>query len=136
MGPPKSPPKMLRTSLPGPIGLAAAELGLLVEVVVGDGVGGAVVLVGGAVKSVGAGLGDEADLRAGGAARVGVGVAGDDAELLDGVLGFAKDAEEGEAAKLVVVVDAVERDVALVGALAVDGATRLSSSPACSGGGI
>ncbi len=80
------------------------------------------VLVEGAVEVVCAGFGDKADLGAGGAAGVGVGVAGGDAELFGGVLGGAEDAGEGEAAQLIVVVDAIEGDVALIGTAAVDGA--------------
>ena len=122
MGPPADPPKMLRISLPGTLGSAEWRLGLLVEPVVGNGEGGTVVLVGRAVELVGSGLGDHADLGARGAAGVGVGVAGDHAELFDGILGCAKNTGEGKAVDLIVVVDAVDGDVALVGAAAVDGA--------------
>ena len=80
----------------------------------------AVVFVGRAVELVGSGLGDHADLRAGGAASIGIGIAGGDAKLFDGVLGLAQDAGECVAVDLIVVVDAVEGDVALIRTAAVD----------------
>ena len=98
----------------------AVKLGLLVEEVVGDRDGRAVVFVDCTMELVGAGLGDEADLRAGGAAGVCVGVAGGDAKLFNRILGLAKHAGKGKAVDLVVVVDTVDGDVALVGAAAVD----------------
>jgi hypothetical protein len=83
------------------------------------------------MELVGAGLGDEADLCSGGSSGVGVGEAGGDAKLLDRILGLAKDASEGEAVDLVVVVDTVHGDVALIGPAAIDSAT-----PAVLHGGI
>ncbi len=69
------------------------------------------------------GLGDEADLSAGGAPGIGVGEAGGDAKLLNRILGLAKDPSKGKAVDLVVVVDTVHGDVALIGATAIDSAT-------------
>ena len=51
---------------------------------------------------------------------IGIAIASGDAEFFDGVLGLAQHAGEGVSVHLVVVVDAVEGDVALVGAAAVD----------------
>ena len=68
-------------------------------------------------------IGDHADLGARGTAGISIGICGDDAELLDGVLGLAEHASEGVAIHLVVVVDTIDGDVALVRAAAVHGAT-------------
>ena len=65
------------------VGLAITQLRLLHEPVVGAGESVAVVLVQRSVKSVGAALGDERDLRSGGAALVRVVVRGSNAEFLD-----------------------------------------------------
>src|ERR1700686_3282729 len=75
------------------------------------------------MELVGAGLGDEADLRTGGASGVGVGEAGGDAKLLDRILGLPKDTGEGEAVYLIVVVNAVNCNIALIGTATIDCAT-------------
>ena len=85
----------------------------------------AVVLVERAVQFVGAALGHQRHLRAGGAAAVGVGVHGGDAELLHRIRGHAQDAGEGVAVHLVVDVHAVQRDVGLVALAAVDRAVAV-----------
>src|SRR5260370_34289870 len=54
---------------------------------------------------------------------VGVGEAGGDAKLLDRILGLPKDTGEGEAVDLIVVVNAVNCNVALIGAAAIYRAT-------------
>ena len=75
------------------------------------------------MEPVGAGLGNEADLCAGGASGIGVGETSGDTKLLNRILGLTKDASEGEAVDLVVVVDTIHGDVALIGAAAIDSAT-------------
>ncbi len=67
----------------GTVGQPRFQFALLVEVVVGDGVGGPEVLITRPMKFVGAGLGDHRHLRPRGTALIRVGVAGDHAELLD-----------------------------------------------------
>ena len=81
---------------------------------------GPVVPVSRAVIFVGSRLGDHADLRTGRAALIGVGKTGGYAELFDRVLGFTQHTGEGIAIHLVVVVDTVDGDIALVGPAAVD----------------
>ena len=93
---------------------------VLEEVLVGDDVVRAIVLVERAMKLVGSALGDEVDLCAGGAARGRGAVGGGDAKFLSGVERGAQDAGEGGAEDLVVVVESVESDVALVRASAGD----------------
>ena len=68
---------------------------------------------------VGAAFGDEGDLGAGGAAEIGVGTGGDDAELLDSVERDAEGGGEAGARVLIVGIDAVERDVRLIGLTAI-----------------
>ena len=102
------------------VGLAVLQLRLLDEVIVGAGDGVAVVFVERAVEIVGAALGDESDLSAGGTAAIGVVVGGGDAKFLHGVEGDGEHGSEGVAAGLVIDVDAIESDVALVAARAVD----------------
>ena len=65
---------------------------------------------------------DERDLRAGGAAGVGVGVGRGDAELIDRLTCGAQGTVEGIAEDLIVVVYAVQGEVGLVLARAVDDA--------------
>ena len=84
------------------------------------------------MKSVGAGFGDHGDLRARRASLVGISASGGDAELFNRVLGFAEHAGEGVATHLIVVVHAVEGDVALIGAAAVD---RAGAAVVGGGGG-
>jgi hypothetical protein len=93
----------------------------LIEEIVGDGVGGPVVLVECAVVAIGPALGDQVDLSAGGAACLGGPVGGGDAKLLGGVEGRAQDAGEGIAVDLVVVVQSIKGNVALVRAPAGNG---------------
>jgi hypothetical protein len=109
--------------LAGAIGQATAEFGLLIEIVVGDSESGTVVPIGGTMEVVCPGLGDEADLCAGGMSGLGVGHASGDAKLLDRVLGLAKNAGEGETVDLIVIVDTIDRDVALIGTTTIDCAT-------------
>ncbi len=102
------------------VGLAGLQLGLFDKIIVSAGEGVAVVLVEGAVEIVGATLGDERDLSAGGTAAIGVVVGGGDAKFLDGVEGNREHGSEGVAASLVIDVDTVKGDVALVAVGAVD----------------
>ena len=71
------------------------------------------------MELVGAALGHQIDLRAGGAALVGVCETGDYAEFLYRVQGFAQNASKGIAAGLVIVVRAVDGHISLVGAYPV-----------------
>ncbi len=66
MGPPTHAPKVLRMSLPGTLGSPLDIWDCLVEPVVGVAQAGAVVFVDAAMECVGAGPGDDGDLRAGG----------------------------------------------------------------------
>ena len=83
-----------------------------------------------------AGLRHQAYLRTRRPARVGVCVAGGDAELFRRILRRPKNAGKGEAPQLVVVVHAVQRDVALVRPAAVHcDPLRLSCSAGIRAGG-
>src|ERR1700756_4042558 len=74
------------------------------------------------MKDIGAALGDQGDLPAGGAALIGIVAHGCHAKLFDGVQSGAHGPLKGGAANLIVIVDAVERNVGLVTAAAVQGA--------------
>src|SRR5580658_7431852 len=65
--------------------LTRFDFGLLVEPVVGDCVSGSIVLVEAAVVSVGSTARNQRNLRARGAARIGVGVGGNHAKLFNRV---------------------------------------------------
>ncbi len=98
------------------------ELRLLIEPVVGGEIGVAVILVQRRMPVVGAALGDDVYLCAGGAARLGIRAGRRDAEFLHRIERGTQHAIEGEACDLIVVVETVQRDVALVGACARDDA--------------
>ena len=73
------------------------------------------------MKGIGAALGHQRYLCAGGTARVGIGIAGGNAEFLNGVLCVSKHARERIPLALIVDVNAVQRHVGLVAARPVDG---------------
>ena len=102
------------------VGFAAGELCLFVEEVIGYRECRTMILISSTVEAIGARLGDETNLRAGGASGFSVGIARGDAELFDRILSQTEDASEGEAVDLIVVVDAIESKVALVGTFPVD----------------
>ena len=79
------------------------------------------------MELIGAALGDQRDLGAGGAAFIGVAVGGGDAELLDRIDGHVENAGHGGAAVLVDDVGAIEGDVALVALTAVDVAALIDA---------
>ena len=95
----------------------------------GVGVGGLVAqeVIERAMQLIRAGLGDERDLGTGAARRVGVGVARCHPEFLHGIERHPQHTRKGGAGLLVVDVDAIERDVALVAAAPVDHAAPVSS---------
>src|SRR5215472_4130453 len=73
------------------------------------------------MKSVGAGLCYERDLRSRGAPLVRPVIRRRDAKFLHGIQGNGQDRREGVAARLVIHVHSIESDVALVTACAVHG---------------
>ena len=93
----------------------ARHAGAIVEPAVGRGVGVAHVLVERAVELVGAALGHQRNLAAGGAALVGALARDGGAELLHGIERHGQDGVEAGVALVIVHVDAIERDVVLVG---------------------
>src|SRR5208282_5831831 len=93
----------------------------LIEPVVGLADVGTIEFVGAAVPAVGSALGDQLHLGAGRSPRIRVGVRGGHAKLFDRVQGGTHRSLESKAVALVVIVDAVERDVGLVAASAVGG---------------
>ena len=101
---------------------ALLQLRELIKKVVGHQICRAVVFIGRAVKLVGAALGLQRDLSAGGAALIRAGIAGGHAEFFDGVQRGAQCATKGITVQLIVVIHAIERDVGLVAACAIDGA--------------
>ena len=102
--------------------LAVLQFRVLIEIVVGYEVGRAVVLICRAMQLVGAALGQQLHLRAGRAPLVGACIGGGYAELFHGIQGGSQRARKGIALQLVVVVDAIQRDVGLVASRAVYGA--------------
>src|SRR5215472_16444328 len=73
-------------------------------------------------------LGDEGDLTSGGAAGVGSGIACGHAKFLKRIESGAQSAGKSKSLRLIVVVDAIERDVGLVAAGAIDrSATAIGS---------
>ena len=102
------------------IGFAIFEFGVLVEPAIGGGDGGTILFIERAVKLVGAALGDESDLPTRGAPLVGIVADRCDAKFFDRVERGADGTLEGRAADLVIVIDAVEGDVGLVAAPAVE----------------
>src|SRR5262245_772449 len=103
----------------GFVGLVGGQLRVLVKVVVGNGVGGAIVLVGGAVKIIAAALGLQLYLRAGRTAHIRARIGCRHTKLFDGIEGCAQRALKRRAQRLIVVVDAIERQVRLIAASAV-----------------
>ena len=100
--------------------------GGVIEEVVGGRNSVAMELVERAVEIVRAGLGNQRNLRAGGATLIGVRVRRNDAKLLQRIGRGAQDAGECfvrhyvKPALLLVIVNAVEQDVGLIGAPAID----------------
>ncbi len=112
--------KVVANKLGRHIRQAAAQLGFFVEPVVCDGKRGSVIPVRCTVKLVGPGLGHHVHLGSGRAPLIRRGKTGGDAKLFDGVLSLAQDARECIAIHLVIVVNAVHGDVALIGPASVD----------------
>ena len=74
------------------------------------------------MEFVGSRLGDHTDLGPGRASLIGIGESGSHTEFFHRVLGFTQHAGKGVAVDLIVVVQAVQGDIALVGPSSVDGA--------------
>ena len=68
------------------------------------------------MESIGAALGNQRDLRTRGPSRIRIAIRGRDAELLGRIQGGTQHAVKRKAIHLVVVVNAVQSDVALIGA--------------------
>ena len=111
------------------IRLTRLQFRRLYEIIVGAGGGVAVIFVERTVKIVGATFGNERHLCARGASLVGIGIRGCDSELLDGVQCDWQDGSKSAALYLVVDINAIQRDVALVTASSIHGpASRINIS--------
>ncbi len=121
-------PKILRINLGGLLqsfGFGSVQfctLGQFVEVIVGAGVGVAMVFVDRTVNAVGAAFGHQCHLGAAGSSLVGVGIGGGDAKLLYGIERHRQNGGKSVAA-FVVDANAIDTDIALVAARAIHRAT-------------
>src|SRR5207302_9543074 len=112
--------KGIADQLSGTVGKTRLDLRALVKPVVGGGNSRAIVFVERAVEIVGAALGHQIYLRAGRAAAIGIGLAGDDAKFLQGIQSGAQRALKREAESLIVVVNPIQGNVGLIAAGTAD----------------